>query len=90
MAFALAWRRDPRAGSLVTLSWILYFLVLAAIAFNLSSLDRQGITWSYAEPLLGLVQRALFVAWFGWIALVGILLSQGWWHEPLRYNLPSI
>jgi len=80
MAFALAWRRDPRAGSLVALSWILYFLVLAAIALNLSSLDREGITWLCVEPLYGLVQRALFAAWFGWSALVGIFLSQGRWH----------
>src|SRR5204862_5461871 len=39
---ALAWRRDPRARRLVSLSWILYLLICIAIAVNLSSLDRQG------------------------------------------------
>ncbi len=76
LVFALAWRRDPQATTLVALSWILYFLILAAIPLNLSALDRQGVTLSWVEPAYGLAQRALFAAWFGWCALLGMLLGQ--------------
>jgi lysylphosphatidylglycerol synthetase-like protein (DUF2156 family) len=41
--FALAWRRDQRAKTLVRLSWIFFMLIWAAIVLNLSSLDRQGV-----------------------------------------------
>ena len=76
LAFAVTWQRERRAKTLVALSWLLYFLLVLAIALNLSSLDRQSVTWSYVEPVLGLAQRVLFTAWFGWAALAGILLSQ--------------
>ena len=42
LCLALTWRRDPRAGLLVSLSWILYVIIFAAIVLNLCSLDRQG------------------------------------------------
>jgi hypothetical membrane protein len=70
---ALTWRRDPRARRLVSLSLILYLLICIAIALNLSSLDRQGLVWAYVKPVYGLAQRALFAAWFGWCAVVGLL-----------------
>jgi len=47
---------------------------VAAIALNLSSLDRLGPVWAYVKPAYGLVQRALFAVWFGWCAGVGVLL----------------
>jgi len=74
LILALTWRRDPRARPLVSLSWILYVVICAAIALNLSSLDRQGPVWAYVKPAYGLVQRALFATWFGWCAVVGVLL----------------
>jgi hypothetical membrane protein len=49
----LTWRRDPRARPLVWLSWILYLVIYAAIALNLSSLDRQGPVWTYVKPAYG-------------------------------------
>jgi len=83
LVFALTWRRDPQAKTLVALSWLLYFLILAAIPLNLSALDRQGVIWSWVEPAYGLAQRTLFAAWFGWCALLGMFLAQPQWHQPL-------
>jgi len=76
LALALTWRRDPTAKSLTSFSWILYALICIAIALNLSSLDRQGLVWPYVKPIYGLVQRALFAAWFGCCAVVGLFLFQ--------------
>ena len=76
LVFALTWRRDPRAKTLVALSWIFSVLIWVAILLNLSSLDRQGLIWAYVKPVYGLVQRSLFAGWFGWCAVVGILLFQ--------------
>jgi hypothetical membrane protein len=77
--FALTWRSDPRARSLVLLSWVLYVVICAAIALNLSSLDKQGAVWASVKPVYGLAQRTLFAAWFGWCTLLGLLLFQKKW-----------
>jgi hypothetical membrane protein len=76
LVFAITWRREPRAKTAVAVSWILFVLIWVAIVLNLSSLDRQGLIWAYVKPVHGLAQRALFAAWFGWCAVVGILLFQ--------------
>lgn len=81
---ALTWRRDPRARTLVALSWIQFGLIWVAIALNLSSFDRQGAVWAYVKPAYGLAQRALFAAWFGWCVAVGVLLFQRKWQSPVR------
>ena len=86
LILALTWRRDPRARPLVPLSWILYVVICAAIALNLSSLDRQGPVWAYVKPAYGLVQRALFATWFGWCAVVGLLLFQEKWQRPSGFD----
>ena len=72
LVFALTWRRDPHAKTLVTLSWIFFALIWGAIALNLSALVAP--VWAYVKPVHGLAQRALFAAWFGWCAVLGILL----------------
>src|SRR6266567_3491136 len=82
LVLALTWRHEPRARRLVSLSWILYVVVCLAIALNLSSLNRQGLVWAYVKPVHGLAQRALFAAWFGWCAVVGLLLFQMKWPQP--------
>jgi hypothetical protein len=79
LVFALTWRRDPRGKTLVLLSWILFVLIWVAIALNLSSFLRP--VWTYVKPVRGITQRALFAAWFGWCALVGILLFQRKWQS---------
>jgi len=76
LVFALTWRRDLRATTVVAVSWIFSVLVWGAIILNLSSLDRQVVIWAYVKPVHGLAQRSLFAAWFGWCAVVGILLFQ--------------
>ena len=83
---ALTWRRDPNAKPLVSVSWILYVLICVAIALNLSSLDRQGPVWAYVKPAYGLAQRGLFAAWFGWCAVVGLLLFQSKWQRPSVFD----
>jgi len=72
LVFALTWRRDPRAKTLVTISWIFFALIWGAIALNLSAFAAP--VWAYVKPVHGLAQRALFAAWFGWCAVLGILL----------------
>jgi hypothetical protein len=79
LAFALTWGRDPRAKTLVMLSWIFFALIWGAIALNLSSL--AGPVWAYVKPVHGLAQRALFAAWFGWCAVVGLLLFKRNWRS---------
>jgi hypothetical membrane protein len=71
---ALTWRRDARTKTLVAISWVMFVLIWLAIGLNLSSMDRHSQLWAYVKPNLGLAQRALFVAWFGWCGLVGVLL----------------
>jgi hypothetical membrane protein len=79
LAFALTWRRDPRAKTLIALSWIFFALVWGAIALNLTSFVPS--VWAYVKPVHGLAQRALFAAWFGWCAVVGILLFKRNWQR---------
>ena len=78
LVLALTWRRDPRAKTLVVFSWILFALIWGAIALNLSAFAAP--VWAYVKPVHGLAQRALFAAWFGWCAVVGILLFQRKWQ----------
>jgi hypothetical membrane protein len=75
LALAVAWRRNPQTRSVVMFSWFMAFLVWVAIGLNLATLDRDGALWAFEKPFYGLVQRALFAAWFGWCAGVGLLLN---------------
>ena len=78
LALALTWRGDRRAKTLVAVSWIFFALIWGAIVLNLTFLVPS--VWAYVKPIHGLAQRALFATWFGWCAVVGILLFQGKWH----------
>jgi len=73
LVFALTWARDARARGLVVFSWIMFAVVWVAIALNLSSM-AGGEVWAAVKPVYGVVQRALFAAWFGWCAVVGVVL----------------
>jgi hypothetical membrane protein len=79
LAFALAWRHDPRAKAPVALSWIFFLLIWGAIALNLSPFFAP--VWAYVRPVHGLAQRTLFAAWFGWCAVTGILLFKRSWQS---------
>ncbi len=74
MVLALTLRGDPPFGTVVRLSWIFFILMWIAIALNLGTLDRHGALWAFEKPFYGLVQRALFLVWFGWCAVIGLLL----------------
>lgn len=80
LAFALAWRHDRRAKTLVLISWIFFALIWGAIGLNLSPFVPA--IWAYVKPVHGLAQRALFAAWFGWCAVAGILLFKRNWRSP--------
>ena len=79
LVFALTWRHDARAKTLVMLSWIFFGLIWGAIALNLSRICRTGL--GLREAVHGLAQRALFAAWFGWCAVLGILLFKRNWQD---------
>jgi hypothetical membrane protein len=74
LILALTWRRDSRMSPLVGFSWAVTGLVWISIALNLSSLDRHAAVFTLIQPFYGLVQRSLFALWFGWCAVVGVLL----------------
>ncbi len=76
LAFAITWRRDSHAKRLVAFSWVAFVVVWAAILANLSSLDPEGAVWAHVRPVIGIAQRALFGAWFGWVAVLGWALYQ--------------
>ena len=79
LVFALTWRRDPRAKTLVMISWIFFALSWGAIAVTVSAVAAP--VWAYVKPVHGLAQRALFAAWFGWCAVLGILLFRRNWQD---------
>ena len=74
LILALTWRDDTRVRSAVKLSWLFYILVVVAIALNLSPLYGERTLSAYVHPIHGLVQRALFGAWFGWCFVLGLVL----------------
>lgn len=73
LAIALAWRNDPARKGVSRFSWIMFALVWVSIALNLSSMAR-GEFWEHVRPVYGLVQRSLFALWFGWCAIIGVML----------------
>lgn len=73
LAFAVSWRRYTRS-LITTFSWVMYGVILFAVAANLSVLDTHGALWAYERPVYGVVQRLLFAVWFIWCAGVSALL----------------
>jgi hypothetical membrane protein len=74
LAFALAWRRDPRARRAVAFSWIMYVLLWISLVFNMAQIVHGGALWHDIKPFYGLVQRSLFACFFVWSAGTGWLL----------------
>lgn len=81
LVLALTWRTDPRAKTLVAVSWVLFAIIWGAIVLNLTSFAAP--IWAYVKPIHGLAQRALFAAWFSWCAVVGLLLFGSKWTKTL-------
>jgi hypothetical protein len=76
LALAIAWRGEPRARSLVMLSWVLAAVMWVTIGFNFAVFDRDSALWALERPVYGLVQRALFLPWLLWVAGAGALLAR--------------
>ena len=77
LILALTWRRDSRMSPVVGFSWVMTGLLWISIALNLSSFNRHAAIFTSVQPFYGLVQRSLFVLWFGWCAVVGVMLFRG-------------
>jgi len=73
---ALACRSAARMRKIRTFSFLMYALVVLAIAANLTSLHRHGNLWLHVQPFYGVVQRLLFAAWFFWCAGYAVLLMR--------------
>ncbi|MGE3465312.1 MAG: DUF998 domain-containing protein [Pyrinomonadaceae bacterium] len=73
---ALASRKGHGARAIRGSSALMYAAVLVAIAANLTVLDRSGDIWARLQPYYGVVQRALFAAWFLWCAVYAVLLRR--------------
>ena len=71
LVLALSWRRLESSRRLIGISWLGFLLVAAAIFLNLSPLFARDL---YPLEYYGLVQRSLFVAFFGWCLLAGLAL----------------
>ena len=71
LVLALTWQRRAETQPLARLCWIGYALVCLSLIANLTALHREGVVWDTIRPVYGLVQRALFAAWFGWLAVLG-------------------
>jgi hypothetical protein len=77
---AFTWRRDPKMRKVANVSWIFFIGLWTATALILVPGFWPAMA-RLLEPIGGLVQRTLFVAWFGWCATVGLML---WRTESTR------
>lgn len=74
LALALAWRKDPKARGLVAASWITFLLLWVSMGLNMSPMFPDSLLATAIKPVYGLVQRSLFLVWFAWCAVAGLLL----------------
>lgn len=74
LAFALTWRKDPNARALVITSWVLFVLLWISMGLNMSTMSPNSWLAMTVMPVYGLVQRSLFLVWFGWCTVIGFLL----------------
>ncbi len=76
LAFALTWRKDPAARKAVGFSWLMFLLVVIAIAANLVPMAGPSALLTAMKPYYGVVQRGLFASWFMWAVGLGFLLRR--------------
>ncbi len=69
LALAITWRDLAAASTVVRTSWIAFVLVVIAIFLNLSPLFARDL---YPLEYYGVVQRSLFVVFYGWCAYLGV------------------
>jgi hypothetical protein len=70
LSVALGWRG---LGVLALVSWAALVLIIVAMVLNLAPAFSSQLARAFG-PIYGLLQRSLFVAWYGWCAIVGLLL----------------
>jgi hypothetical protein len=70
LSIALGWRG---LGALTPISWAALGLLIAAMVLNLAPAFSPRLAKVFA-PVYGLLQRSLFVVWYGWCAILGLLL----------------
>jgi hypothetical membrane protein len=70
LAVAVGWRGQ---GTVATVSWAALVLLIAAMALNIAPLFSPRLAKALA-PVYGLVQRSIFVTWYGWFLALGVLL----------------
>jgi hypothetical protein len=75
---AFGWKGDARVKTAARFSWLFYLLIVMAIGLNLTPMVRHGMVWNDVQPIRGLVQRALFIAWFGWCFVIGLVLFKSY------------
>lgn len=71
LVLAIAWRGKPVPHALTTVSAVAWLLVIAAIALNLSPIFAPTL---YPLEYYGLVQRFLFIAFYGWCTYLSLAL----------------
>jgi hypothetical membrane protein len=70
LTVALEWRG---LGVLTAISWAALALLIVAMALNLAPAFSRRLGKAFA-PVYGLLQRSIFVVWYGWCAILGLLL----------------
>ena len=68
LVLALSWKKLSNSGQLITASWVAFALVIITIFLNLSPAFARDL---YPLEYYGIVQRSLFVAFFGWCFYTG-------------------
>lgn len=73
---AITSRRDPRLKQAAVFSIVMYLVVMLSFLVNLIPVVRPATLWPHVQPVLGIVQRSLFVSWFAWCAGYALLLMR--------------
>ena len=71
LAVALSWKKLQGPGRIIGVGWIAFVLIVVTIGLNLSPLFAPDL---YPLEYYGVVQRSLFVAFYGWCTYLGVVL----------------
>ena len=73
LVMALSWKSLADSSSLRRASWVAFTLVVISIFLNLSPMFARDL---YPLNYYGIVQRSLFVAFYGWCLFAGVNLFE--------------
>ena len=71
LVLALSWKNLASANGLIMISWTAFIFVVITIFLNLTPVFARDL---YPLEYYGIVQRSLFVAFFGWCVFVSVKL----------------